>query len=118
MVFAAVFTGFRVSELAALKWGDVDSINNKITIDERYCRGDWGEPKSDASNATMRAGNNQEAHAPRSAIPHSAGASRRWEFSVLRETCRASGNLPLPTTIMAGRQKLPAVKPRLYRARA
>jgi integrase len=53
MVFAAVFTGFRVSELAALKWGDVDSINNKITIDERYCRGDWGEPKSDASNATV-----------------------------------------------------------------
>ena len=52
-VFVAVLTGFRVSELAALKWGDVDPTNNKITIDERYCRGDWGEPKSDASNATV-----------------------------------------------------------------
>jgi integrase len=53
MVFVAVLTGLRVSELAALKWGDVDATNNKITIDERYCRGDWGEPKSDASNATV-----------------------------------------------------------------
>ena len=53
MVFVAVLTGLRVSELAALKWGDVDTINNKITIDERYCRGDWGEPKSDASNTTV-----------------------------------------------------------------
>ena len=35
-VFVAVLTGFRVSELAALKWGDVDPTNNKITIDERY----------------------------------------------------------------------------------
>ncbi len=52
-VFVAVLTGFRVSELAALKWGDVDPTNNKITIDERYCRGDWSEPKSDASNATV-----------------------------------------------------------------
>jgi hypothetical protein len=24
-----------------------------ITIDERFCRGDWGAPKSDASNATI-----------------------------------------------------------------
>jgi integrase len=24
-----------------------------ITIDERYCRGDWGAPKSDASNTTI-----------------------------------------------------------------
>jgi hypothetical protein len=26
---------------------------DSLTIDERYCRGDWGAPKSDASNATV-----------------------------------------------------------------
>ena len=26
---------------------------NSITIEERYCRGDWGAPKSEASNATI-----------------------------------------------------------------
>lgn len=47
----AVYTGLRVSELIGLKWGDIAS--NSITIDERYCRGDWGAPKSEASNATI-----------------------------------------------------------------
>jgi integrase len=51
MVYVAVYTGLRVSELVGLKWGDLQS--NSITIDERYCRGDWGAPKSDASNATI-----------------------------------------------------------------
>jgi ATP-dependent helicase/nuclease subunit A len=27
--------------------------NQTITIDERYCRGDWGAPKSESSNATI-----------------------------------------------------------------
>jgi integrase len=40
-----------VSELAALKWEDIHQ--DSITIDERYCRGDWGEPKSESSNATI-----------------------------------------------------------------
>lgn len=51
MVYVAVYTGLRVSELVGLKWGDVQG--NSITIDERYCRGDWGAPKSEASNATI-----------------------------------------------------------------
>lgn len=51
MVYVATLTGLRVSELAGLKWGDIGE--NSITIDERYCRGDWGAPKSDASNATI-----------------------------------------------------------------
>jgi integrase len=37
--------------LVGLKWGDIQG--NSITIDERYCRGDWGAPKSEASNATI-----------------------------------------------------------------
>lgn len=51
MVFVAVYTGFRVSELIALRWRNVHA--DSITIDERYARGDWGAPKSNASNATV-----------------------------------------------------------------
>ncbi len=51
MVYTAVYTGLRVSELIALRWEDVH--DDSITVDERYCRGDWGAPKSDASNATI-----------------------------------------------------------------
>jgi integrase len=51
MVYVAIYTGLRVSELAALRWNDVDF--DAITVDERFCRGDWSEPKSDASNATI-----------------------------------------------------------------
>jgi len=51
MIFVAVWTGLRVSELIGLKWRciHVDSI----TIEERYCRGDWSAPKTDASAATI-----------------------------------------------------------------
>jgi integrase len=51
MVFVAVFTGLRVSELIGLRWRNVHQ--DSITVDERYCRGDWGPPKSPASNATI-----------------------------------------------------------------
>lgn len=51
MVFIAVYTGLRVSELIGLRWRSVHA--DSITIDERFCRGDWGPPKSDASNATI-----------------------------------------------------------------
>lgn len=51
MVYVAAFTGLRVSELAGLLWRNIhaDSIN----VEQRYCRGDWDEPKSDASRATI-----------------------------------------------------------------
>jgi integrase len=51
MVNVAIYTGLRVSELIGLKWQDIGP--DTITIDERYCRGDWSEPKSDASNTTI-----------------------------------------------------------------
>ena len=51
MVYVAIYTGLRVSELAGLKWDDIHE--DSITIDERYCRGDWGAPKSESSNATI-----------------------------------------------------------------
>ncbi|HTM42490.1 MAG TPA: site-specific integrase [Terriglobales bacterium] len=51
MVYVAVYTGLRISELVGLRWEDVHT--DSITIDERYCRGDWAAPKSRASNATI-----------------------------------------------------------------
>jgi integrase len=51
MIYVAVFTGLRVSELVGLRWRNVHE--DSITIDERYCRGDWGAPKSEASNTTI-----------------------------------------------------------------
>ena len=51
MIFTAVYTGLRVSKLVGLRWRNVDA--DSITVDERYCRGDWGAPKSEARNATV-----------------------------------------------------------------
>ena len=51
MVYVAIYTGLRVSELAGLRWNDIGA--SSITIDERFCRGDWGAPKSEVSNATI-----------------------------------------------------------------
>jgi integrase len=51
MVFVAVCTGLRVSELIGLRWNDIHE--DSITIDERYCRGDWGAPKTESSSATI-----------------------------------------------------------------
>jgi integrase len=51
MFYVAIYTGLRVSELIGLKWEDIHE--SSITIDERCCRGDWGSPKSEASNATI-----------------------------------------------------------------
>lgn len=51
IVFTAMYTGLRPSELAGLRWRNVHE--DAITIDERYCQGEWGSPKSEASNATI-----------------------------------------------------------------
>jgi site-specific recombinase XerC len=53
MVYVAVFRGLRISELIGLRWNDVTFDPPQLTIDERYCRGDWDAPKSEASNATI-----------------------------------------------------------------
>lgn len=51
MVYVAVYTGLRVSELIGLRWRNVGI--DSIAVEERFCRGDWGPPKSDASSATV-----------------------------------------------------------------
>jgi integrase len=51
MVYVAVHTDLRVSELVGLRWRNVRA--DSIAVEERYCRGEWGPPKSEASNATV-----------------------------------------------------------------
>jgi len=51
MVYVAIYTGLRVSELIGLRWEGVH--DDSITVDERCCRSDWGAPKSESSNATI-----------------------------------------------------------------
>jgi integrase len=51
MVYTCVLAALRVSELLGLKWGDVG--DSYLMIDERYCRGDWSKPKTQASNAPV-----------------------------------------------------------------
>jgi integrase len=51
MIFVAVWTGLRVSELIGLKWRCIHA--DSITIEQRYFRGDWSVPKTDASAATI-----------------------------------------------------------------
>jgi len=51
MVYVSCWTGLRISELAGLRWNDVGG--DSLRIDEKYCRGEWGAPKSDASEATI-----------------------------------------------------------------
>jgi|SRR6185312_14990790 len=53
MLFVAVWTGLRVSELVGLRWNDIHTKANSITIDERCCRGDWDQPKTEGSAATI-----------------------------------------------------------------
>ena len=51
MLYVAVWTGLRVSELIGLRWRSIHA--DSITIEQRYCRGDWASPKSEASAATI-----------------------------------------------------------------
>lgn len=52
-VHTAALTGLRVSEVLALKWKRLDIAGSKITVAERYTRGDWDKPKSRYSQATI-----------------------------------------------------------------
>lgn len=53
MLYVAVWTGLRVSELIGLRWNDVNAEANTITVDERCCRGDWDQPKTEDSSTSI-----------------------------------------------------------------
>ncbi|HEY3443116.1 MAG TPA: tyrosine-type recombinase/integrase [Paludibaculum sp.] len=49
MVQTAVSTGMRISEILGLKWRCVDLERGRLSVTERYYRGDTSEPKTDRS---------------------------------------------------------------------
>lgn len=51
MVATCVWAGLRASEVIGLRWRDIQP--DAIVISERYCRGDWDAPKTDASAAPI-----------------------------------------------------------------
>jgi integrase len=51
MVCVCVWAGLRASEVIGLMWRDIQP--DAITISQRYCRGDWDRPKTDASAAPI-----------------------------------------------------------------
>jgi integrase len=51
MVYVAIYTGLRISELVALTWEDLGC--DSIDVNKRYCRGDESRPKSRASDAKI-----------------------------------------------------------------
>jgi integrase len=51
MLFVSVWTGLRVSELIGLKWRCIHT--DSITVEERFCRGDWSTPNTSSSAATI-----------------------------------------------------------------
>jgi len=55
MLYVAVWTGLRVSELLALKWRNIH--RDSLTVERRYCRGDWSTPKTKSSGATISVDN-------------------------------------------------------------
>jgi len=57
MLLTAISTGMRVSELLALKWGRVDVNRGSVRVEERFYRGDTGEPKSEKSKRVLSLGN-------------------------------------------------------------
>lgn len=51
ILYVAVWTGLRVSELIDLKWRCIHA--DSLSIEKRFCRGDWSAPKTQASAATI-----------------------------------------------------------------
>jgi hypothetical protein len=61
--------------LVALKWEDVHA--DSVTIDERFCRGAWASPKTNASGATIGVDESvtQRIHPVRSRVATESGGA-------------------------------------------
>jgi integrase len=56
MIETAVSTGMRISEILGLKWGCVDFKHGIVRVEERFYRGDSGEPKSERAKRLLPLG--------------------------------------------------------------
>ncbi len=62
IVETAVSTGMRISEILGLKWRSVDLERGVVHVEERYYRGDTGEPKSERAQRSLPLGELVEAY--------------------------------------------------------
>lgn len=56
MVLISFATGFRISEILGLKWGDLNFDEAKVRVDRSWHRGSIGEPKTPESRRTRQLG--------------------------------------------------------------
>jgi integrase len=56
MITTAVSTGLRVSEVLGLKWRAIDLARSRVSVEERYYRGDTDVPKSLSSERNLSLG--------------------------------------------------------------
>lgn len=56
MVWTAVSTGMRISEVLGLRWRNVDLERGVVVVAERYYRGDMDVPKSERANRELPLG--------------------------------------------------------------
>jgi len=56
MVETAVSTGMRISEILGLRWRSVDLAVGIVKVDERFYRGEVGEPKSERARRILPLG--------------------------------------------------------------
>jgi integrase len=56
MVWTAVSTGMRVSEVLGLRWRSVDLDRGLVSVTERYYRGDMDEPKTERARRDLPLG--------------------------------------------------------------
>ena len=72
MIETAVSTGMRISEILGLRWRYVDLSLGIIKVEERFYRGETGEPKSERARRPLPMGLLTELykqHLPANAVP-------------------------------------------------
>jgi integrase len=74
IVETAVSTGMRISEILGLKWRSVDLERGVVHVEERYYRGDTGEPKSERGQRSLPLGELAKVYC--ALKPAGAGADR------------------------------------------
>jgi integrase len=53
VVLVAVSTGLRIAEILALRWKQIDLLQNTIEVAETYSSGEFGPPKTRSSRRTI-----------------------------------------------------------------
>jgi integrase len=79
MLYVSVWTGLRVGELIGLKWRCVHA--DCVTVEERFSRGDWSVPKTQAILAGGLG---------RSRLARAGRSCRLWPVGTIARRCQPS----------------------------